>query len=112
MKRQPIFDVIADPTRRRMLALLATEGELCVCEITVALNDIQPKVSRHLAIIRDAGLVVARRHGTWMFYCIAAPLARWEKDIIEAMRDGAVSELAADRRRLRNMAGRPARLAA
>lgn len=112
MDRQLIFDVIADPTRRRVLAVLATEGELCVCEITAALDEIQPKVSRHLAIIREAGLVVARRHGTWMFYCIAVPLARWQKDIIEAMRDGAVPELPADRKRLRNMKRRPARLAA
>jgi ArsR family transcriptional regulator len=112
MKEQFIFDVIGDATRRRLLALLVTEGELCVCEMTAALDDIQPKISRHLAVIRDAGLVAARREGTWMFYQIAAALPRWQRDMLDAMRDGAVPELGADRSRLKKMSGRPERVAA
>ena len=112
MDEQRIFDVMGDATRRRLLALLVTEGELCVCEMTVAVSDIQPKVSRHLSIIREAGLVTVRRRGTWMYYRIAAPLPRWQRDMLEAMRDGAVPELKADRTRLKKMAGRPTRAAA
>jgi len=112
MEHQTVFDIINDATRRRILALLVAEGELCVCELTAAVNDIQPKVSRHLAVIRDAGLASARREGTWMFYRLAAPLPAWVKDLLAAMFDGAVPELAADRARLRKMAGRPARMAA
>jgi DNA-binding transcriptional ArsR family regulator len=112
MDTDGIFDVIGDPTRRRILALLVTEGELCVCELTAALDEIQPKVSRHLSVIREAGLVLARREGTWMFYEIAARLPRWQQDMLDAMRDGAVPELASDRSRLKKMNGRPARIAA
>ena len=112
MESQGIFDVMGDPTRRRILALLVTEGELCVCELTAALDEIQPKVSRHLSVIREAGLVGVRRAGTWMFYQVAAKLPRWQQDMLDAMRDGAVPELAADRSRLKKMNSRPARLAA
>ena len=112
MDSQAIFDVMGDPTRRRILALLVTEGELCVCELTAALDDIQPKVSRHLSVIREAGLVGVRREGTWMFYQVASRLPRWQQDILDAMRDGAVPELVADRARLRKMSGRPGRIAA
>jgi len=109
MDSQAIFDVMADPTRRRLLGLLVTEGELCVCEMTAALDDIQPKVSRHLSVIREAGLVRARREGTWMFYRIEHDLPEWQRDMLDALRDGAVPELPADRARLRRMSGRPAR---
>lgn len=111
MNTQRIFDVINDPTRRRLLSLLITEGELCVCEMTAALNDIQPKISRHLAIIREAGLVSVRREGTRAFYQVAAPLPRWQRDMLDAMRDGAIAELKADQTRLKKMTGRPARVA-
>lgn len=107
--RQSIFNVMGDPTRRRILGLLVAEGELCVCELTAALNEIQPKVSRHLSVIRESGLVGARREGTWIFYSLAEPLPRWMVDMLEAMRDGAVPELVADRARLKSMSGRPTR---
>jgi ArsR family transcriptional regulator len=110
MDHQAIFDVMADPTRRRILGLLATEGELCVCEMTAALDGIQPKVSRHLSVIREAGLVRARREGTWMFYRIEQHLPAWQRDMIDAVCDGAVPELSEDRARLRKMSGRPARV--
>jgi ArsR family transcriptional regulator len=110
MDNQAIFDVMADPTRRRILGLLATEGELCVCEMTAALDGPQPKVSRHLSVIRQAGLVRARREGTWMFYRIEQGLPGWQRDMIDAVCGGAVPELSDDRARLRQMSGRPARV--
>ncbi len=112
MDYQTVFDIIGDITRRRILALLVAEGELCVCELTAALDDIQPKISRHLSVIRDAALVSVRREGTWIFYRLAKPLPAWVKDLLAALFDGAVPELAADRARLKKMAGRPARIAA
>jgi ArsR family transcriptional regulator len=112
MDNQAIFDVISDPTRRRLLGLLAAEGELCVCEMTAALGDIQPKISRHLSVIREAGLVRARREGTWMFYRMEPQLPRWQRDMIDSMCAGAAPELCADRDRLRAMVGRPLRIEA
>ncbi len=111
MDHQAVFDVIGDATRRRILALLGAEGELCVCELTAALDDIQPKVSRHLAVIRDAGLASVRREGTWIFYQLVSPVPRWLKDLLEALRAGAVPELNVDRARLKKMVGRPTHVA-
>ena len=62
-----LFKTLSDPTRLRLLNLLAC-GETCVCELTGTLRVVQPKVSRHLAHLKQAGLVEARRHGKWMHY--------------------------------------------
>ena len=107
-----MFDAVADATRRRILALLVRQGELCVCELTAALDDIQPKISRHLCVLKDAGLVVPRREGTWMFYRLAAPLPTWAQALLETLPAGAVPELKADLKRLKAMNGRPGRCAA
>lgn len=106
----PLFDVLSDASRRHILALLAVEGELCVCELVAALDDIQPKVSRQLAILREAGWVVPRREGAWMFYRLA-DLPAWAQHLIAALQQGGVpvDELTASRTRLLNFAGRPAR---
>src|SRR5437773_9949770 len=67
-----LFKTLSDPTRLRLLNLLA-EGETCVCELTDTLRMVQPKVSRHLARLKRAGLVDARRDGKWMHYRWAQP---------------------------------------
>jgi ArsR family transcriptional regulator len=64
------FKALADATRLRILGLLLT-GEVCVCHIHESLRIPQPKASRHLAYLRRAGLVDARREGLWMHYRIA-----------------------------------------
>ncbi len=107
-----MFDALADATRRRILALLVHQGELCVCELTAALDDIQPKISRHLAVLKDAGIVIARREGTWMFYRLADSLPGWADGLLETLPKGAVPELKPDLKRLKAMAGRPERCAA
>jgi len=62
-----LFKALADETRLRIVALLA-HGELCVCHLEEALRLSQPKVSRHLATLRAAGVVQDRREGTWVYY--------------------------------------------
>src|ERR1700682_6258824 len=62
-----LFKTLADPTRLRLLNLLAC-GETCVCELSDTLRLVQPKVSRHLARLKRAGLVDARRNGKWTHY--------------------------------------------
>jgi len=112
MDVQAIFDTLADATRRRILALLVQEGELCVCELSTALNEIQPKVSRHLAVLKDAGVVIPRRNGTWMFYRLAEDMPQWTRALLAPLTTGAVAEFKSDRRRLIAWAGRPQREAA
>ncbi len=111
MNADLLFDSLADPTRRRILALLVDQGELCVCELTAAVGDIQPKISRHLGVLKEAGLVVARREGTWMFYRLVAAPPAWAAAILAALPQGAGKQLRADLKRLNAMAGRPQRCA-
>jgi ArsR family transcriptional regulator, arsenate/arsenite/antimonite-responsive transcriptional repressor len=67
-----LFAALADPTRLRLLNLMAGR-EVCVCYFVEILRQSQPKISRHLAYLRRAGLVKARREGKWMHYRLAAP---------------------------------------
>ncbi|MDQ4019847.1 MAG: metalloregulator ArsR/SmtB family transcription factor [Actinomycetota bacterium] len=62
------FKALADPTRVAIENRLAGAGEVCVCAFVGDLGLSQPTVSHHLRILRDAGLVEARRQGTWMYY--------------------------------------------
>lgn len=74
---------LADPHRVELLGLLHAKGELCVCEITCALNQPQPKVSRHLGIMRSAGLVTVDRRGQWMFYSLNQALPEWVQQLAQ-----------------------------
>ena len=65
-----VYAALADPTRLRNLSLLGND-EICVCHIRASLDVPQPTASRHLAYLRKAGLVEARRDGTWMHYRLA-----------------------------------------
>jgi ArsR family transcriptional regulator len=62
-----LFAALADPTRLRLLNLIGGR-EVCVCYFVEILRQGQPKISRHLAYLRRAGLVTARREGKWMHY--------------------------------------------
>ena len=64
-----IFKALSDETRIRILKLLG-EGELCVCDIVAALDMIQPKVSFHLCVLKEAGLLKDRKQGKWIHYRI------------------------------------------
>jgi ArsR family transcriptional regulator len=65
-----IFKALSDETRLRILKLLE-RGELCVCDIVAALDMIQPNVSFHLGVLKEAGFIKDRRQGKWIHYSIA-----------------------------------------
>jgi len=67
-----LFRALADPTRLRLLNLIA-DKEICVCYFVGILGMSQPKISRHLAYLRRAGIVAARRQGRWMHYRVLVP---------------------------------------
>ena len=67
-----LFRALADPTRLRLLNLIANR-EICVCYFVEILRISQPKVSRHLAYLRRAGIVASRREGKWMYYRLVTP---------------------------------------
>ncbi len=68
----PLFAALADRTRLRLLNLIAGR-EVCVCYLVEVLRVGQPKISRHLAYLRNAGVVAARREGKWMHYRLQRP---------------------------------------
>lgn len=94
-----IFKALSDETRLRIIKLLEG-GELCVCDITAALDMVQPKVSFHLSALKEAGFIKDRKQGKWIHYSLN------EKDLFrrtlilsvcERMQDGSISD---DRKRL------------
>lgn len=100
-----IFRAFADPTRLRILSLLGDEKELCVCDLYTVLGESQPKVSRHLAILRRAGLVDVRREGKWKYYALAAAPSSLHRTLLRCVGSclAGVDERASDRRRLRGI---------
>ena len=78
-----LFAALADNTRLRLLNLMAGR-EVCVCYFVEILRQSQPKISRHLAYLRKAGIVLARREGKWMHYRICAPADEGAASILAA----------------------------
>ena len=72
LELETLFQAMADRTRLRLLNLMQG-GEVCVCFFVEVLDEPQPKISRHLAYLRSAGLVAARREAKWMRYSLAEP---------------------------------------
>ena len=106
---QQFIQTLNDATRLRCLQLLQREGEMCVCEITYALDVIQPKVSRHLAILKENEIVIDRRSGQWIYYKLNPAMPEWVSKILAATCDGVSNEprFKADRTRLAHMPNRP-----
>ncbi|GAB4478451.1 MAG: hypothetical protein OHK0044_25430 [Burkholderiaceae bacterium] len=102
-----VLDVLADEVRRRILVLL-DEHDLCVCELVNALDLPQPTVSRHLTVMREAGIVEQSREGRFAFYRVSGGLPAWARQMLDALREGAARETPyrSDRRRLTLIAAR------
>ena len=96
-----MFRAFSDRTRLRLLHLLVG-GELCVCDLVAVIGAPQPKVSRHLAYLRKAGLVHVRKDGLWSYYRLAPARGAFHRKLLECLaccfRD--VPELAQDAARL------------
>ena len=81
-----LFKALSDETRLRIIILLS-EKELCVCQIEAALSLPQAKVSRHLAVLRYAGLVRDRRDGLWIYYSLTEPRNKVEENLFQCFRE-------------------------
>ncbi len=101
-----LFRALGDETRLRLVALLA-HGELCVCHLERALELSQPAVSRHLGVLRMAGVVTARRDGTWVYYSLAPQAHASVEEMLQALaaRFGAERTIRADLAKLRKSCG-------
>jgi len=107
-----LFKCLADETRLRLTLLIAREEELCVCELTAALGESQPKVSRHLAQLRSCGLLADRRQGQWVYYRLHPQLPDWVQALLLSVLEANQHWLGPDSKRLAGMGERPARAAA
>ncbi|MBN2513075.1 MAG: metalloregulator ArsR/SmtB family transcription factor [Sedimentisphaerales bacterium] len=87
-KEVELLKVLSEPIRLRLAVLLAVEGEVCVCQLSAALQEPEYKVSRHLGLMRAAGLVEARRDGTWMYYQLAKPACALQSHLCEFFQHG------------------------
>ncbi len=104
------FAALAHPLRLRILMLLEGEGELCVCELTHTLEVSQPMVSRHLAQLRESGLVADRRRGLWIYYRLQPDLPEWARRVLNETAQGVIRSepFVTDRKVLKKMPNRPA----
>lgn len=84
MNALQFYKCLADDTRLRTILLIHQAGELCVCELTSALDVSQPKISRHLSQLKKCGILSDRKQGTWVFYRINPDLDSWALDVIRA----------------------------
>lgn len=83
---------LSDQTRLRILLLLAGGNERCVCELTQVLELAQPKISRHLAVLRESGLLQDRKAGLWVYYRLHPDLPPWAVQVLLGLQDGADAE--------------------
>ena len=107
-----LFKNLSDETRTRATLLIVSLGELCVCELMCALDDSQPKISRHLAQLRTSGLLLDRRQGQWVYYRLNPELPAWVNEVLQTTLEANQAWLHDNLQRLKNMNARPVRDAA
>ena len=104
-----LFKCLADETRVRATLLIVREGELCVCELMCALDDSQPKISRHLAQLRTCSLLLDRRQGQWVYYRLNPQLPAWVNEVLQLTLEANGQWLSDVSERLEAMGDRPVR---
>mgnify|MGYP000566233489 CR=1 FL=1 len=78
-----LFKNLSDETRLGIVLLLREMGELCVCDLCTVLDQSQPKISRHLAMLRESGLLLDRKQGKWVHYRLSPHIPSWAAQVIE-----------------------------
>lgn len=107
MQAIQFFKALSDATRLKIVMLINLENELCVCEIMVALQESQPKISRHLAQLKRQKLLLDRKQKQWVYYRLNPELKEWMKLVITESCDDSESFLSENKDRLRSMDDRP-----
>lgn len=103
------FKLLSDELRLKSLLLIEHSGELCVCELMEALDESQPKVSRHLAQLRRADILVDRRSGQWVYYSLNPALPEWMKQVLKQGLEANSGYIESSLTRLQQMGERPGR---
>ena len=100
---------LADETRLKSLILIQMEGELCVCELMAALDEVQPKISRHLALLRTDKILLDRRQGQWIYYRLNPDLPDWAKTVLAETAESNRAFIEDNLKKLCSMGDRPER---
>lgn len=104
------YKSLTDDIRLKTLMLTHYHGELCVCELMAAMvEDNQPKVSRNLAVLKKAKVIIGRKHGQWVFYRINPALPLWAKAVIAQTTENNITLINEELQRLSTMQNRPDR---
>lgn len=72
----PLFKALGDPVRLRLMSMIVSRSEVCVCDLTGAFDVSGPTISHHLRVLREAGLVESERRGTWVYYRVRPEAVR------------------------------------
>lgn len=102
-----VFRALGDELRLAALLLIRDRQELCVCELTEAFRVPQPKMSRHLATLRAAGLLETERRGQWVYYSLDSHLPGWLAHVLDETAHNNAGLIENPLTRLQAMAGRP-----
>jgi len=109
MQPTQLLKCMSDELRLRILVLTQAEQELCVCELTEALQQSQPKISRHLAQLRSCSMLQDRRQGQWVFYSLNPELPAWVSESLKQISNTHQELFETDAKALQDMGDRPAR---
>lgn len=78
----PVFAALSDPVRLRLLSIVATEGEVCSCNLEGPLAKSQPTISHHTRVLSEAGLIVGEKRGRWMWWRIVPGQMQRLRDLL------------------------------
>lgn len=93
MNQTDFFKCLSDPTRLDILKLVLAKQNICVCELTEALNLSQPKISRHLALLRNLSVLLDQRQGQWVYYRLNPDLPEWAASVLNIIAEQDVSPM-------------------
>ncbi|MDM1303550.1 MULTISPECIES: ArsR/SmtB family transcription factor [Acinetobacter] len=93
MNQTDFFKCLSDPTRLDILKLVLAKQNICVCELTEALNLSQPKISRHLALLRNLSVLLDQRQGQWVYYRLNPDLPEWAVSVLNIIAEQDVSPM-------------------
>ena len=85
MDQADFFKCLSDPTRLDILKIILERQNVCVCEITEILQLSQPKISRHLALLRNLSILLVERKGQWVYYRLNPDLPEWENAVFSVL---------------------------
>lgn len=86
------YSALSHPMRLRAVILIKQMDELCVCELMHSLDLAQPVISRHLAQLKEAGVLLARKQGLWVYYRINDALPSWAQHVLQTTTEGIANQ--------------------